>query len=86
MDRLFRSSSPHVGYVQGMSDLCAPLYIVMAGDEEMTFWCFVEVMNRMVSYYLHERRQSDSPSNPETELLERPEWHEEAAVYAATAN
>jgi len=52
----------------------------------MTFWCFVEVMNRMVSYYLHERRQSNSPSNPETELLERPEWHEEAAVYAATAN
>ncbi len=32
-----------------MSDLCAPLYIVMAGNEEMTFWCFVEVMNRMVS-------------------------------------
>lgn len=39
----------YTGYVQGMSDLCAPLYIVMAGNEEMTFWCFVEVMNRMVS-------------------------------------
>ena len=36
------------GYVQGMSDLCAPIYVVMSGDEEMTFWCFVEVMNRMV--------------------------------------
>ena len=31
-----------------MSDLCAPIYVVMGGDEEMTFWCFVEVMNRMV--------------------------------------
>ena len=38
-----------IGYVQGMSDLCAPLYVVMVGNEEMTFWCFVEVMNRMVN-------------------------------------
>lgn len=37
------------GYVQGMSDLCAPIYVVMGGDEELTFWCFVEVMDRMVS-------------------------------------
>lgn len=36
------------GYVQGMSDLCAPIYVVMGGDEELTFWCFVEVMDRMV--------------------------------------
>jgi hypothetical protein len=32
-----------------MSDLCAPLYVVMGSDEELTFWCFVEVMKRMVS-------------------------------------
>lgn len=38
----------HEGYVQGMSDLCAPLYVVMDAEEELTFWCFVEVMNRMV--------------------------------------
>lgn len=31
-----------------MSDLCAPVYVVMGGDEEMTFWCFVEIMERMV--------------------------------------
>lgn len=36
------------GYVQGMSDLCAPVYVVMDGDEEMTFWCFVKIMERMV--------------------------------------
>ena len=37
-----------------MSDLCAPIYVVMSADEEMTFWCFVEVMNRMVgiNFYL----------------------------------
>jgi len=32
-----------------MSDLCAPIYIVMNANEELTFWCFVEVMNRMAS-------------------------------------
>ena len=31
-----------------MSDLCAPVYVVMGGDEEMTFWCFVQIMERMV--------------------------------------
>jgi TBC1 domain family member 15 len=32
-----------------MSDLCAPLYVVAGSDEPLTFWCFVEVMVRMVS-------------------------------------
>ena len=49
MDHLTESFLHLKGYVQGMSDLCAPIYVVMSGDENMTFWCFVEVMNRMVS-------------------------------------
>ncbi|CAA7271753.1 unnamed protein product [Cyclocybe aegerita] len=44
-----------LGYVQGMSDLCAPVYVVMGGDEEMTFWCFVEVMNRMKQNFLRDQ-------------------------------
>lgn len=32
-----------------MSDLCSPIYVVMGADEELTFWCFVEVMDRMVN-------------------------------------
>lgn len=40
-----------LGYVQGMSDLCAPIYVVMGGDEAMTYWCFVEVMSRMVCLF-----------------------------------
>ena len=32
-----------------MSDLCAPIYVVMSADEELTFWCFVKVMDRMVN-------------------------------------
>ncbi|KAJ8520411.1 hypothetical protein ONZ45_g2766 [Pleurotus djamor] len=47
-----------LGYVQGMSDLCAPIYVIMADDEEaeeLTFWCFVEVMNRMKENFLRDQ-------------------------------
>lgn len=37
-----------VGYAQGMSDLCAPLYIVFEADEAVTFFAFVKLMDRMV--------------------------------------
>jgi hypothetical protein len=35
------------GYVQGMSDLCAPLYSICHGDEAKTFWLLIGVMQRM---------------------------------------
>ncbi|KAF9453194.1 GTPase-activating protein gyp7 [Macrolepiota fuliginosa MF-IS2] len=44
-----------LGYVQGMSDLCAPIYVVMDADEEMTFWCFVRVMERMKKNFLRDQ-------------------------------
>ncbi|KIY69995.1 RabGAP/TBC [Cylindrobasidium torrendii FP15055 ss-10] len=44
-----------LGYVQGMSDLCAPIYVVMEADEEMTFWCFVEQMKRMKQNFLRDQ-------------------------------
>ncbi|KAL4077167.1 rab-GTPase-TBC domain-containing protein [Scleroderma yunnanense] len=44
-----------LGYVQGMSDLCAPLYVVMDTEEELTFWCFVEVMHRMGQNFLRDQ-------------------------------
>ncbi|KAI0362171.1 RabGAP/TBC [Trametes cingulata] len=44
-----------LGYVQGMSDLCAPVYVVMGGDEEMTFWCFVKIMERMKPNFLRDQ-------------------------------
>lgn len=37
-----------LGYVQGMSDLCSPLYITMGGDPGLTFACFCALMDRMV--------------------------------------
>ncbi|KAF8654179.1 hypothetical protein AX16_003708 [Volvariella volvacea WC 439] len=44
-----------LGYVQGMSDLGAPIYVVMDGDEEMTFWCFVGLMERMKQNFLRDQ-------------------------------
>lgn len=38
-----------LGYVQGMSDLCAPMFVGM-GDEAMAFWGFVNFMDRVVSF------------------------------------
>ena len=66
-----------------MSDLCAPIYVVMGGNEEMTFWCFVGVMNRMVSFILLER-DLHLTSCSETEFPTRSEWHAEATVNLAT--
>ncbi|CAO3676261.1 unnamed protein product [Umbelopsis vinacea] len=40
------SYNPDLGYVQGMSDLVAPIFVVM-GDEAMTFWAFTHFMDRM---------------------------------------
>ncbi|KAK2466968.1 hypothetical protein APHAL10511_001226 [Amanita phalloides] len=44
-----------LGYVQGMSDLCAPIYVVMNTDEEMTFWCFVGFMEQMKQNFLRDQ-------------------------------
>lgn len=44
------AKSEVIGYVQGMSDLCAPVYVVMGGEEEMVFWCFARIMDRMVRH------------------------------------
>jgi TBC1 domain family member 15 len=38
-----------------MSDLAAPIYVVTEGDEELTFWCFVAVMDRMKRNFLRDQ-------------------------------
>ncbi|OAD77895.1 hypothetical protein PHYBLDRAFT_108322, partial [Phycomyces blakesleeanus NRRL 1555(-)] len=43
--------NPDLGYVQGMSDLCAPLFVAM-GNEAMAFWVFAKFMDRMKSNFL----------------------------------
>lgn len=44
----YNEYNPDLGYVQGMSDLLAPLYAVMQ-DDAVAFWAFVGFMDRMVS-------------------------------------
>ncbi|KAI0797947.1 RabGAP/TBC [Abortiporus biennis] len=44
-----------LGYVQGMSDLCAPVYVVTGASEELTFWCFVGIMERMKQNFLRDQ-------------------------------
>jgi len=44
-----------LGYVQGMSDLCSPIYVVCGADEAATFWCFVSVMERMKQNFLRDQ-------------------------------
>lgn len=44
-----------LGYVQGMSDLCAPLYVVFEADEVLTFFAFVRLMERMKSHFLRDQ-------------------------------
>jgi len=41
----------NIGYVQGMSDLLTPLFVVMR-DEVTAFWAFVGFMDRMVQICL----------------------------------
>ncbi|OZJ03136.1 hypothetical protein BZG36_04639, partial [Bifiguratus adelaidae] len=43
-----------LGYVQGMSDLLAPIYAVM-GDEAMAFWCFAGFMERVQSNFYRDQ-------------------------------
>lgn len=43
----YHEYNPSLGYVQGMSDLLAPIYAVMQ-DDAIAFWGFVGFMERMV--------------------------------------
>jgi len=44
-----------LGYVQGMSDLLSPIYVVCGGDEVEAFWCFVSLMQRMKQNFLRDQ-------------------------------
>jgi hypothetical protein len=37
----YHQYSPTLGYVQGMSDLLSPIYVVFEADEASSFWAFV---------------------------------------------
>ncbi|KAJ5657605.1 GTPase-activating protein GYP7 [Penicillium longicatenatum] len=50
----YNEYNPDLGYVQGMSDLLAPLYAVMQ-DDAVAFWAFVGFMDRMEQNFLRDQ-------------------------------
>lgn len=44
----------NLGYVQGMTDLLSPIYYILQ-DEAMSFWCFVNFMERMERNFLRDQ-------------------------------
>ena len=45
----YHNYRPELGYVQGMSDLLSPIYVVFEANEADAFWGLVGVMKEMVS-------------------------------------
>ncbi|KAL4818314.1 rab-GTPase-TBC domain-containing protein [Aspergillus spinulosporus] len=50
----YNEYNPDLGYVQGMSDLLAPIYAVMQ-DDAVAFWAFANFMNRMERNFLRDQ-------------------------------
>ncbi|KAF4178706.1 hypothetical protein CNMCM8694_004853 [Aspergillus lentulus] len=50
----YNEYNPNLGYVQGMSDLLAPIYAVMQ-DDAVAFWAFVGFMDRMERNFLRDQ-------------------------------
>ncbi|KAL1993853.1 hypothetical protein VTN49DRAFT_2522 [Thermomyces lanuginosus] len=50
----YHEFNPSLGYVQGMSDLLAPIYAVMQ-DDAVAFWGFVGFMERMERNFLRDQ-------------------------------
>ncbi|GHJ87450.1 hypothetical protein NliqN6_3852 [Naganishia liquefaciens] len=51
----YHQYSPTLGYVQGMSDLLSPIYVVFEADEASSFWAFVGWMKVMEVNFLRDQ-------------------------------
>ncbi|KAJ2501606.1 GTPase activating protein [Coemansia sp. RSA 1972] len=58
-----------LGYVQGMSDLLAPIYSVYQ-DEPTTFWAFTAYMQRMRSHFLRDQSGMQNELSTMAHLVE----------------
>ncbi|OCF79010.1 rab GTPase activator [Kwoniella mangroviensis CBS 8886] len=51
----YHTYSPELGYVQGMSDLLSPIYVVFDANEADAYWGLVGVMKMMESNFLRDQ-------------------------------
>ncbi|KAK4685912.1 hypothetical protein P7C73_g4226, partial [Tremellales sp. Uapishka_1] len=51
----YHTYSPDLGYVQGMSDLLSPIYVVFEAEEGGSFWGLVGLMKMMESNFLRDQ-------------------------------
>ncbi|CDR40630.1 CYFA0S05e02630g1_1 [Cyberlindnera fabianii] len=65
----FNEYNDKLGYVQGMTDLLSPLYVVLQ-DESMAFWAFVKFMDRMERNFLHDQHGMKDQMNALNELVQ----------------
>jgi len=70
-----------LGYVQGMSDLLAPIYAVMQ-DDAVAFWGFVGFMDRMVCHFPDQLLLILNASSAGTQLPPRSVGHAPAAPHS----
>ncbi|ORX66362.1 RabGAP/TBC, partial [Linderina pennispora] len=73
-----------LGYVQGMSDLLAPIYSVFQ-DEPTTFWAFTHFMQRMRPHFLRDQSGMQDELTTISRLVEiaNPPLHKHLAKYDA---
>ena len=69
-----------LGYVQGMSDLLAPIYAVMQ-DDALAFWGFVKFMERMVKFPPYLLIASSAYSSLGKKFPPRPIGHANSVAY-----
>ncbi|CCH41833.1 GTPase-activating protein [Wickerhamomyces ciferrii] len=65
----FNQYNDKLGYVQGMTDLLSPLYVVLQ-DDALTFHCFVKFMDRMERNFLSDQSGMRDQMNTLNELVQ----------------
>lgn len=65
----YNELNENLGYVQGMTDLISPLYYVYR-DETLTFWSFVNFMERMERNFLRDQSGMKNQMLTLTELVQ----------------
>lgn len=50
----YNEFNENLGYVQGMTDLLSPLYVILQ-DEVLSFWCFTKFMERMERNFVRDQ-------------------------------